>query len=103
MCGWPSARCRFGWWLNDERLISLYNDRQAVIDDGVSRRVTLRKGPNVIRGGHHQCGRPHGLLRALPGCLRTMPVTCLKTRSQWCQRGIVELRHLGTSLLSPRN
>jgi hypothetical protein len=37
------------WWLNDERLISLYNDRQSVIDDGVSRRVTLRKGRNVIR------------------------------------------------------
>jgi hypothetical protein len=37
------------WWLNEERLISLYNDRQAVIDDGVSKRVTLRKGPNVIR------------------------------------------------------
>jgi hypothetical protein len=37
------------WWLNDERLIALYNDRQAVIDDGVSRRVSLRKGRNVIR------------------------------------------------------
>jgi hypothetical protein len=37
------------WWLNDERVISLYNDRQSVIDDGVSRRVTLRKGRNVIR------------------------------------------------------
>jgi hypothetical protein len=37
------------WWLNDERLISLYNDRQSVIDDGVSRRVALRKGRNVIR------------------------------------------------------
>lgn len=38
------------WWLNGERLIGLYNDRQAVIDDGVSRRVTLRKGANVVRG-----------------------------------------------------
>jgi hypothetical protein len=37
------------WWLNDERVIALNDDRQAVIDDGVSRRVTLRKGPNVIR------------------------------------------------------
>lgn len=37
------------WWLNGERVIALYNDRQAVIDDGVSPRVTLRKGPNIIR------------------------------------------------------
>lgn len=37
------------WWVNGQRVISLYNDRQAVIDDGVSGRITLRKGPNVIR------------------------------------------------------
>ena len=37
------------WWLNDEPVIALNDDRQAVIDDGVSRRVTLRKGRNVIR------------------------------------------------------
>lgn len=37
------------WWVNGEPLISLYNDRQAVIDDGVSKRITLRKGRNVIR------------------------------------------------------
>jgi hypothetical protein len=37
------------WWLNGERVIGLYNDRQAVIDDGVSPRVTLRKGRNVVR------------------------------------------------------
>jgi hypothetical protein len=37
------------WWLNGDEVISLYNDRQAVIDDGVSKRVTLRKGTNIIR------------------------------------------------------
>jgi hypothetical protein len=37
------------WWLNDAEVIALYNDRQAVVDDGVSDRVTLRQGPNVIR------------------------------------------------------
>ncbi len=37
------------WWLNGERVIALNDDRQTVIDDGVSRRVTLRKGRNVIR------------------------------------------------------
>jgi hypothetical protein len=38
------------WWLNGEEVIGLYNDRQAVVDDDVSKRVTLKKGPNVIRG-----------------------------------------------------
>jgi hypothetical protein len=37
------------WWLNGERVIALNDDRQTVIDDGVSRRMTLRKGRNVIR------------------------------------------------------
>jgi hypothetical protein len=37
------------WWLNGQPVIALNDDRQAVIDDGVSRRVTLRKGRNVIR------------------------------------------------------
>jgi hypothetical protein len=37
------------WWLNGELVISLNDDRQSVIDDGVSKRTTLRKGRNVIR------------------------------------------------------
>jgi hypothetical protein len=37
------------WWVNGEEAVSLYNDRQAVIDDGVSKRLTLKKGRNVIR------------------------------------------------------
>jgi hypothetical protein len=37
------------WWLNGAPVIALNDDRQAVIDDGVSPRVTLRKGRNVIR------------------------------------------------------
>jgi len=37
------------WWVNGEEVISLYNDRQTVIDDGVSNRLTLLKGPNVVR------------------------------------------------------
>ena len=37
------------WWINGEEVIGIYNDRQAVIDDGVSKRLTLKKGPNVIR------------------------------------------------------
>ena len=51
----PGVRLAIGsnaasvWWLNDEEVIGLYNDRQSVIDDGVSRRVTLKKGANVIR------------------------------------------------------
>ena len=37
------------WWLNGQEVIGIYNDRQTVIDDGVSKRLTLREGPNVIR------------------------------------------------------
>jgi len=36
------------WWLNGERVIELYDDRQTVIDDGVSKRLTLKRGRNVI-------------------------------------------------------
>ena len=37
------------WWLNGELVIALNDDRQTVIDDGVSRRLTLHKGRNIIR------------------------------------------------------
>jgi hypothetical protein len=37
------------WSLNDLEVIGIYNDRQTVVDDGVSPRVTLKAGPNVIR------------------------------------------------------
>jgi hypothetical protein len=51
----PSVRLAIGsnaasiWWLNGQEVIGLYNDRQTVIDDGVSKRLTLKKGRNVIR------------------------------------------------------
>ncbi len=37
------------WWVNGQEVIGIYGDRQTVIDDGVSKRLMLRKGPNVIR------------------------------------------------------
>jgi hypothetical protein len=37
------------WWVNGTEATSLYNDRQAVIDDGVSKRLILKQGANVIR------------------------------------------------------
>jgi hypothetical protein len=37
------------WWVNGELVVALNDDRQSVIDDGVSPRLTLRKGRNVIR------------------------------------------------------
>jgi len=46
------------WWVNGKEVIGIYGDRQTVIDDGVSKRLTLKKGPNVVRcavvngGGH---------------------------------------------------
>ncbi len=37
------------WWVNGREVIAIYGDRQTVIDDGVSKRLTLQKGPNVLR------------------------------------------------------
>jgi len=37
------------WWVNGQEVIGLYGDRQTVIDDGVSRRLTLKKGANIVR------------------------------------------------------
>jgi hypothetical protein len=51
----PGVRLAIGsnsasvWWVNGTEVIGIYNDRQTVIDDGVSRRLTLQKGPNVVR------------------------------------------------------
>jgi len=51
----PDVRLAIGsnaasvWWVNGKEVIGIYTDRQTVIDDGVSRRLTLQKGPNVLR------------------------------------------------------
>ena len=37
------------WWVNGQEVIGIYGDRQTVIDDGVSRRLTLKKGQNILR------------------------------------------------------
>jgi hypothetical protein len=37
------------WWVNGQEVIGIYGDRQTVIDDGVSKRLTLKKGPNIVR------------------------------------------------------
>jgi len=37
------------WWVNGKEVVGIYGDRQTVIDDGVSKRITLQKGPNVVR------------------------------------------------------
>ncbi len=38
------------WWLNGEEAVALFGDKRMVMDEGVSRRLTLKKGMNVIRG-----------------------------------------------------
>ena len=44
------------WWVNGQEVIGIYGDRQTVIDDGVSKKLTLNKGPNVIRCAVHNQG-----------------------------------------------
>ncbi len=38
------------WWLNGREVVGLYGDRRMVADDGVSDRVVLHKGRNVLYG-----------------------------------------------------
>ena len=38
------------WWLNGKEAVILSGDRRMVMDDCVSTRLTLNKGPNVIHG-----------------------------------------------------
>jgi hypothetical protein len=51
----PNVRLAIGsnaasvWWVNGQEVIGIYGDRQTVIDDGVSKRLTLKKGQNTIR------------------------------------------------------
>ena len=52
----PNVRLAIGsnassiWWVNGKEVAGVYGDILTVIDDGVSRPLTLKKGPNVIRG-----------------------------------------------------
>jgi hypothetical protein len=51
----PGVRLAIGsnaasvWWVNGQEVIGIYGDRQTVIDDGVSKRLTLKKGSNILR------------------------------------------------------
>ena len=38
------------WYLNGEEVLRLTNDRDLVVDDCMSQRLTLKKGRNVLRG-----------------------------------------------------
>ena len=38
------------WWLNGEEALLLSGDRRMVEDDGMSARLTLKKGRNILRG-----------------------------------------------------
>ena len=38
------------WWFNGQETVDLFTDRRMVMDDVVSKRLTINKGRNVIRG-----------------------------------------------------
>ncbi|XWW46182.1 acetylxylan esterase [Fibrella sp. USSR17] len=38
------------WWLDGKETLLLSGDRRMVMDDGVSNRLTLKKGKNIVRG-----------------------------------------------------
>jgi hypothetical protein len=51
----PNVRLSVGsnsasiWWVNGKEVIGIYGDRHMIVDDGVSKRLTLNKGPNIVR------------------------------------------------------
>jgi hypothetical protein len=64
------------WWVNGQEVIGLYGDRLTVIDDGVSKKLTLKKGGNVIRFAiHNQGGNTDFCARFLDAS--DMPITDL--------------------------
>ena len=38
------------WWLNGQEVLLLSGDRRMVVDDAMSKRITLKKGRNILRG-----------------------------------------------------
>lgn len=38
------------WWVNEEEALLLSGDRRMVVDDCVSRKITLHAGKNIVRG-----------------------------------------------------
>lgn len=53
----PNVRLSIGsnsasvWWVNGKEVIGIYGDRQCIVDDGISKRLTLKKGINIVRAG----------------------------------------------------
>jgi hypothetical protein len=41
------------WWVNGQEACSIYGDILSYPDDAVSKRLTLKKGPNIVRGAVH--------------------------------------------------
>lgn len=69
------------WWVNGEEAILLSGDRRMVVDDCVSRKITLRKGKNVVRGVViNGPGMSDFCLRFLDG--EGKPVTNLKVSNE---------------------
>jgi hypothetical protein len=38
------------WWVNGLEAVDLFGDRRMVMDDCISKRLTLKQGRNIIRG-----------------------------------------------------
>ena len=38
------------WWLNGKEVVDIFGDRHMIVDDAVSKRITLNKGRNIIHG-----------------------------------------------------
>jgi hypothetical protein len=41
------------WWVNGQEVTGLYGDRPCVVDDAVTKKLTLKRGQNIIRAAIH--------------------------------------------------
>ncbi len=53
------------WWLNGKEAVDLFGDRRMVMDDCVSKRLTLNQGPERHSRRRHQRPRLERFLRPL--------------------------------------
>jgi hypothetical protein len=55
------------WWVNSKEVIDLCGDRHMLLDDGLPMRLTLAKGPNIVRAAVINSPRAEQQVRPVSG------------------------------------
>src|SRR4030095_6614098 len=82
------------WWGNGTGGTARHNERQAVIDDGVSKRLTLKQGANVIRAAIVNAGGATDFCaRFLDEDGQPVKAITISLMDRYRCRGVPRLRH----------